>query len=412
MKLFKTLSTFLVIFGTAILIINGCDKPDPTGPASTARLILVPENYEAPADGMTTTNVVAYVRNPDGTAADGAPIFFSASCGLIREGEAAVAGGTATMTIESSTYPCTSAITASLPTMSLENTTHIEFTSITSETLILHASPTSILADGVAQSTITAKVYGEDGNPVIDGTTVYFSTDMGTLSAESAETSLGKAHVMLTSSEIPGTATVTAVSGVVSDSVQVRFSSTDVKYIELTASPYTIGTGQQSIVTATVYDQNNRKKAGVTVYFTTNLGSIDSSATTDQYGTATVKFSSSTAGSALITAVAGDVSAYIVIEVEGGTIPSPTPGDGPIEITPGAAILTVGESETFQATGGSGSYYWYLDDAGAARSIGTLSADYGKSTIFTAENEGEGDLYAVDTNNYDNYGSAFISVTE
>ncbi len=306
-------------------VIGGCDKPDPTGPASQARLILVPGADTLPADGASTTTVFAHVRNPDGTAADGAPIFFTASCGTIRSEGTAVSGGMATVTIEAPSYPCTALIEADLPTMQLHNSTTVEFKPIDSATLSLTASPKSIPADGEAHSVLTARVFDEEGKPVIDGTIVHFTTNLGTIDDVDVETSLGEAVTNLNSGYISGIATVNAAADTVSNTTTVDFYSTEVGSIELRAHPDEIPTGGKSIITATVYDRNRRKVPdGTVVYFVTTHGSVDGSKTTD-LGIATTSLTGVyNSADVFITAVSGQQSASVMVKVRGDTLPTPS----------------------------------------------------------------------------------------
>jgi len=86
------------------------------------------------------------------------------------------------------------------------------------------AHPTSIPADGISTSTIRAAVKDINNNPVADGTTVVFATDLGTLSSTTTETVDGVATVTLRTGTVPGKATVTARSLGASGQVSVRFT--------------------------------------------------------------------------------------------------------------------------------------------------------------------------------------------
>ncbi|MBN2542920.1 Ig-like domain-containing protein [bacterium] len=89
--------------------------------------------------------------------------------------------------------------------------------------LDLAAWPMMINADGVSASNIYATVMDENYNYVADGTVVSFTTNRGTISPSSSTTETGAAEVVLTSSITPGTATVIATCGVISDTVEVEF---------------------------------------------------------------------------------------------------------------------------------------------------------------------------------------------
>jgi hypothetical protein len=90
--------------------------------------------------------------------------------------------------------------------------------------LTVTAEPISIPADGTSTSTIRAAVRDINNNPVADGTTVNFATDLGTLSCTITETIDGVATVILRAGTVPGKATVTARSLRASGQVSVQLT--------------------------------------------------------------------------------------------------------------------------------------------------------------------------------------------
>ncbi|WP_394793708.1 invasin domain 3-containing protein [Armatimonas sp.] len=93
-----------------------------------------------------------------------------------------------------------------------------------------------IRADGRSTSVIAARVFDDRGAPVADGTRVQFSTTLGRLDTQVAETRGGFARVTLTAADQPGTATITAnleAGGAVPARAQVAFSN-DTQSAELT----------------------------------------------------------------------------------------------------------------------------------------------------------------------------------
>jgi len=94
------------------------------------------------------------------------------------------------------------------------------------------AEPASIPADGTSTSTIRAEVTDINDKPVADGTTVVFTTDLGTLrgpqggplSSVTTETIDGVATVSLRTGTVPGNARVTARSFRVSVQASVQFA--------------------------------------------------------------------------------------------------------------------------------------------------------------------------------------------
>jgi len=85
------------------------------------------------------------------------------------------------------------------------------------------ANPTSIPADGVSTSTITATVSDQYDNKVADSTVVTFTTDLGSLGSSTVTktTTSGVATATLTAGTTPGVATITAASDSASDRTRV-----------------------------------------------------------------------------------------------------------------------------------------------------------------------------------------------
>jgi hypothetical protein len=91
----------------------------------------------------------------------------------------------------------------------------------------ISADPVSIAANGVATANIDADVEDRYGNAVLDRTTVMFSTSLGrfpTGTSYGALTTGGKARAVLTSSSLPGMASVEAIAtGVRASPVYIDF---------------------------------------------------------------------------------------------------------------------------------------------------------------------------------------------
>jgi adhesin/invasin len=157
--------------------------------------------------------------------------------------------------------------------------------------ITVSANPESNVPGG--KSTITAVVTDTEGDVVPDGTTVYFTTNNGALSAGHANTTNGMANVILNLSnmQVDDTATVTAFIGAVSSNTEVScIAGLITEEIALSANPESNVPGGVSTITAVV-----TKKAGgfvvdgTTVYFTTNSGELSESSSNTVNGVATVK---------------------------------------------------------------------------------------------------------------------------
>ncbi|HEY3268919.1 MAG TPA: invasin domain 3-containing protein [Armatimonadota bacterium] len=92
------------------------------------------------------------------------------------------------------------------------------------DSIRLTAKPPNIYADGATVTTITAEVRDRDGHLIAGDQTVRFSTTMGNIEAAAAARG-GQASVRLTSSTIPGSATVTATCGHAAADVTVIFTA-------------------------------------------------------------------------------------------------------------------------------------------------------------------------------------------
>jgi len=88
-------------------------------------------------------------------------------------------------------------------------------------TMWLKAHPQAIVADGRSETTISAEVRDSTGRPVCDGTTVDFTSSIGTIE-RTARTVAGVARVRLQSSVTVGTAMVSAVATVGNAVAQLR----------------------------------------------------------------------------------------------------------------------------------------------------------------------------------------------
>lgn len=78
--------------------------------------------------------------------------------------------------------------------------------------ITLAAAPDVIYADGKSSTVVTATVQDSGGHPAPNGTSVRFTTTLGTLIPDTATTTSGVARVSLTSASTSGTARVTAAA--------------------------------------------------------------------------------------------------------------------------------------------------------------------------------------------------------
>ena len=157
-------------------------------------------------------------------------------------------------------------------------TTAVEFEPGLPYTVTLVAYPTSLAVGDT--STLTATVKDQDNNDVADGTVVTFETSLGSLGSSTVTktTVSGVATATLTS-QVTGTAVVTATSDSKYDTANVIFNPGPPYTVTVEAYPTRIPVrGFTSTITAIVKDQHDNPVAdGTVVTFTTDLGSFGSS---------------------------------------------------------------------------------------------------------------------------------------
>jgi adhesin/invasin len=224
----------------------------------------------------------------------------------------------------------------------------------TGATITLSGSALILPLNGTAQ--ITATVVESGGSAVSNGTTVTFTTTLGSFVSSTATTNAGRAVVTFNAGTQSGTATVTAFSGSVgtsggtgttATSLAITIGSAAVSNVLVTASPASVsqlGT-IPSTITATVVDANNNGIPGATVLFSTDQGSLSAvTATTNSTGQATTQLTTTQA--ATVTATVGGKSGTAKIAVYA----APT-----ITITaPSSPTALVASTFTLSVTPGSG----------------------------------------------------------
>ncbi|MBC7263335.1 MAG: right-handed parallel beta-helix repeat-containing protein [Chloroflexi bacterium] len=204
--------------------------------------------------------------------------------------------------------------TATITTTTRDNDLANNTTAITLEVkpgpphqLLLTADPPSIPVGG-GTSNIQATVTDQWGNPVLNGTPVTFTTDLGgfpVVQSITGATTNGVVNQTLTSGPIAGTAHVAAEVNGITDTVNVQFTPLSPFTITVAAYPSTIAVGgEMAYIVATVVDQyGNRVADGWSVSFEASMGSLSPNITTTVGGDALTQLTSGdVAGTAYITA--------------------------------------------------------------------------------------------------------------
>jgi len=322
-------------------------------------ITLTAEPDRIPADGVSSSTITAEVMDAYGSPVpSGTPVDFFTTLGRFPNGSSVYAAETPDETgVVSVSLISATTIGEAIVTAQSHGVTKTAAVFFTGEGapgntawITLTANPDSIPADGASSSAITAELKTSTGDPVPQGTTIRFSTTLGRLSSSSVTTpdDTGRAIVSLISATSAGTATVTATSGGVTQSVTVTFTGEEIpataSSLSLSLSNPTVKSdnSDSSTITAIVLDSDNAVIEGVIVTFATDGGQLSTaSVKTDEYGKAETVFSSGTTDKsnrvATITAsVAGLAPKTIPVQVVGTTL----------SLSTNVSILQIGGSNT------------------------------------------------------------------
>jgi len=190
-------------------------------------------------------------------------------------------------------------------------------------TIVSMSTDTDVIySDGNSATYATITVLVKDTDDYgISGQAVQFRTDIGYLSTQSITDSSGIATVKFHDGNAFGTATIEAIIGNVSESIQINIvdynitsitTDTDVIYSDGDEATY-------ATIQVLVKDINNYGVLGQAVQFRTNIGYLASAeAITDSSGIASVRFHDGYAfGAATIEAIIGNVSESIEVFIDG-----------------------------------------------------------------------------------------------
>ncbi len=145
-------------------------------------IVVTPGRSQIMADGVDTTKITAQVFDDYGNpVSSGLTVSFSTDKGdLFPSSSLTDSLGKATTMLTSGTISGYARITATC--QSASGYTEVLLANTIPRHIQLNASPTSLPADGLSQSTITAEVLDSAYTPVTDGVRIKFYTDLGSLS--------------------------------------------------------------------------------------------------------------------------------------------------------------------------------------------------------------------------------------
>ena len=274
----------------------------------------------------------------------------------------------------------------------------------TNSTIALSASALVVPLNG--STGLTAFVTESSGTPVQNGTTVRFTTTLGSVQPVETQTVNGLAVATFLAGTSSGIADVRAVSGgatgtgttTTTNLVQIVIGAAAITGVVVQASPSSVAASGGAVeIIATPTGPANLTVSGVGVTFSTTAGTLSATtATTDGNGQARVTLSTNRA--AIVTARVGSFSGSVDVTV------SPTAS---VTLTTAPASPTTGQPVTLTVTPATGtapsvSISWgdgASTDMGlvsAARSVTHAYSDSGSYTI-TATARDNGNSFSTST---------------
>ena len=275
------------------------------------------------ANGQNAASVEAVVKTAEGLPASGVTVNFTTVPGTLPGVDPAfqaVTNGSGvavfTMTPDDVSGDVNATVSAYLSDPAQSFSVQIAVIKVV---LTVTAVPSEILADGQSQSAIRAVLKRQSSQVGINGETIVFGTDVGTIPGSGTTNSSGVAQVSLTSTSIPDTAHVRVTYGDIQADpfpCEVIFRQTQGQADNINLSAYLTSGGDPSspidelpadgstsaTIRAIVKDANGNPVGGKTVSFSTSIGDITGSAQTNSNGISEAQFSSSVVGVAEITA--------------------------------------------------------------------------------------------------------------
>jgi hypothetical protein len=267
-------------------------------------------------NNVTYSTIKVIVRDSDNFPAAGKQVRFQTTAGTIDYASNTDTTGVATVLFWDSGDPAQEVLISAyvdnvVDTISVEIKDSPDIGSIS---LNINSDNLNVTESTEISSTVTDEL----GNEVPDGTSIIFTADYGFFvdsdgvdigQSIASNTSNGKAKVRFNSGISSGVAHITASIGGETASGNINIYPGIARYIYLSSNPSEVLVNSDgSLISAAVEDfYHNSVREGISVNFTTNVGSISPIATTDNNGQCSVEFSPGTsAGFAEITATVGD----------------------------------------------------------------------------------------------------------
>ncbi len=302
-----------------------------------------------PADGKTASEVTAKVLDQNGNPMSDVPVSFRTTLGtLVPQAGVTDAQGEVSMAVYSATV---GSATLTATAQGVSGTAQVVFYSVVPAKVQVWASSYRVPADGKTTAGVSVQVTDAAGYGLA-GVSVTFKTDLGSLGQPGTMLTGAEGYVSDTIfSDTPGTAEVTVTASGVSGATTLSFYGLkSVAGVQAWAAPQTVPADGKTAatVTAQVMDTGGQPVSGVSVQFSTDLGTLvpPVSGATNAQGEVTAAVYSVTAGTATVTVTADGVAGTAGVtfyapgpaEVQVGASPWNLPADGKTTATVTARV--------------------------------------------------------------------------
>lgn len=294
-------------------------------------VVVTPTHNTISVGGLTV--VKAEVREADGKLAKNVTVVFSVAplAGGAFSSETAQTSPVDGKAIVDFTASTTAqVVTIQAQSLGVTGTSKLTVTAKPPASIGLAVYPSTLPADNLSTSIITATVADMFGNAVADES-VFFTADGGAILGQIATTdSSGRANTVFRSGSLTGVAAITATVRQVSARTSVTLTRGTPKYMSLDIEPKTIRAGERSVISVSVLDAFTNGLPGIPVTLTASSGLLSE--------VAGAQAPSSERELVVTTGANGQAGAVLLGESEGSiTVTSAAPG---IQLV-SSAIVTV-----------------------------------------------------------------------
>jgi hypothetical protein len=313
--------------GCSTSFANGCGSSTTTGSAA-ASITLTADVASIPADGSSSANITALVKDANNNAVSAATVTFSSDAGSLVVGQATTdASGVAKAALSASGAAAGSSITVTAKVGTVSSTLMMPVVNA-QQTISVITSLAQIPSDG-SKTAIISALLRDANNNVVPGVIVSFAATSGSLVVTQAKTdATGTATATLSAGADPTkrTITVTAKVGTATATVGV-----DVTGTTLTVSgPANLVLSNSGTYDVLLQNSANQGISGATVTLTSALGNTitPASAPTKVTGHATFTLKATVAGQDTITATALGSAQTTTVTVSPQSFNITAPADG------------------------------------------------------------------------------------